>query len=83
MVGVGVCYIDLQEIINVIIFVNVVIVVIIVIGVVFGVVIGGWLMGFFLIELVIIVGLCMVNCGGFGDLEVFFVCNCMNFIFYV
>lgn len=64
-------------------FVNVVIVVIIVVGVVVGVVIGGWLIGFYLIELFIIVGFCMVNCGGFGDLEVFFVCNCMNFILYV
>lgn len=70
MVGVGVCYTDLQEIINAITFANVVIAAIIVIGAVLGAAIGGWLMGFFPIESAITAGLCMANRGGSGDLEV-------------
>ncbi len=80
MVGVGVCYTDLQEIINAITFANVVIAAIIVIGAVLGAAIGGWLMGFFPIESAITAGLCMANRGGSGDLEVLSACNRMNLI---
>lgn len=83
MVGVGIVYIDLVEIINVLIFVNVIIVMVIVFGVIIGVVLGGWVMGFYFVEVLIIVGLCMVNCGGLGDFEVFVVFNCMSLFFYV
>ncbi|SYG08408.1 Na(+)Citrate OH(-) antiporter [Klebsiella pneumoniae] len=76
MVGVGVCYTDLQEIINAITFA------IIVIGAVLGAAIGGWLMGFFPIESAITAGLCMANRGGSGDLEVLSACNRMNLISY-
>ncbi|HEB8777836.1 TPA: citrate/sodium symporter CitS, partial [Klebsiella pneumoniae] len=82
MVGVGVCYTDLQEIINAITFANVVIAAIIVIGPVLGAAIGGWLMGFFPIESAITAGLCMANRGGSGDLEVLSACNRMNLISY-
>ena len=82
MVGVGVCYTDLQEIINAITFANVVIAAIIVIGAVLGAAIGGWLMGFFPIESAITAGLCMANRGGSGDLEVLSACNRMNLISY-
>ena len=79
---VGVCYTDLQEIINAITFANVVIAAIIVIGAVLGAAIGGWLMGFFPIESAITAGLCMANRGGSGDLEVLSACNRMNLISY-
>ena len=82
MVGVGVCYTDLQEIINAITFANVVIAAIIVIGAVLGAAIGGWMMGFFPIESAITAGLCMANRGGSGDLEVLSACNRMSLISY-
>ena len=81
MVGVGVCYTDLQEIINAITFANVVIAAIIVIGAVLGAAIGGWLMGFFPIESAITAGL-------YGQPrrlrrpEVLSACNRMNLISY-
>lgn len=50
MVGVGVCYTDLQEIIDALTFANVVIAAIIVVGAVVGAAIGGWLIGFYPIE---------------------------------
>ena len=82
MVGVGVCYTDLQEIINAITVYNVVIAAVIVIGAVLGAAIGGWMMGFFPIESAITAGLCMANRGGSGDLEVLSACNRMSLISY-
>ena len=78
MVGVGVCYTDLQEIIDAITFANVVIAAVIVVGAA----IGGWVIGFFPIESAITAGLCMANRGGSGDLEVLSACNRMNLISY-
>lgn len=82
MVGVGVCYTDLQEIIDALTFANVVIAAIIVVGAVVGAAIGGWLIGFYPIESSITAGLCMANRGGSGDLEVLSACNRMNLISY-
>ena len=82
MVGVGVCYTDLQEIIDAITFANVVIAAVIVVGAVVGAAVGGWLIGFFPIESAITAGLCMANRGGSGDLEVLSACNRMNLISY-
>lgn len=82
MVGVGVCYTDLQEIIDALTFANVVIAAIIVVGAVVGAAIGGWLIGFYPIESSITAGLCMTNRGGSGDLEVLSACNRMNLISY-
>ncbi len=82
MVGVGVCYTDLQEIINAITFANVVIAAIIVIGAVLGAAIGGWLMGFFPIE---IGHHCRPVYGQprrLRRLEVLSACNRMNLISY-
>lgn len=67
MVGVGVCYTDLQEIIDAITFANVVIAAFIVVGAVVGAALGGWIIGFFPIESAITAGLCMANRGGSGD----------------
>ncbi len=82
MVSVGVCYTDLQEIIDALTFANVVIAAIIVVGAVVGAAIGGWLIGFYPIESSITAGLCMANRGGSGDLEVLSACNRMNLISY-
>lgn len=79
---VGVCYTDLQEIIDALTFANVVIAAIIVVGAVVGAAIGGWLIGFYPIESSITAGLCMANRGGSGDLEVLSACNRMNLISY-
>lgn len=78
----GVCYTDLQEIIDALTFANVVIAAIIVVGAVVGAAIGGWLIGFYPIESSITAGLCMANRGGSGDLEVLSACNRMNLISY-
>ncbi|WP_061707928.1 citrate/sodium symporter CitS [Pseudenterobacter timonensis] len=82
MVGVGVCYTDLQEIIDALTFANIVIAAVIVIGAIIGAAIGGWLIGFFPVESAITAGLCMANRGGSGDLEVLSACNRMNLISY-
>lgn len=82
MVGVGVCYTDLQEIIDALTVINVIIAAFIVVGAVVGAAIGGWLIGFFPVESAITAGLCMANRGGSGDLEVLSACNRMNLISY-
>ncbi len=82
MVGVGVVYTDLQEIIDALTFTNVLIAGVIVIGAVVGAAVGGWLIGFYPIEASITAGLCMANRGGSGDLEVLSACNRMNLISY-
>ncbi|MBF1962580.1 citrate/sodium symporter CitS [Enterobacter hormaechei] len=82
MVGVGVCYTDLQEILDALTFANVVIAGVIVVGAVIGAALGGWVIGFFPVESAITAGLCMANRGGSGDLEVLSACNRMNLISY-
>jgi CCS family citrate carrier protein len=82
MVGVGIAYTDLGEIMNAISFMNVFIATIIVLGAIFGGALGGWLMGFYPIESSITAGLCMANRGGSGDLEVLAASNRMNLISY-
>lgn len=82
MVGVGVCYTDLQEIIDALTLANIIIAAVIVIGAVVGAALGGWLIGFFPVESAITAGLCMANRGGSGDLEVLSACNRMNLISY-
>ncbi|PLR41084.1 citrate/sodium symporter CitN [Chimaeribacter californicus] len=82
MVGVGVCYTDLGEIIAALTFANVVIAGVIVLGAIVGAALGGWLIGFFPVESAITAGLCMANRGGSGDLEVLSACNRMSLISY-
>lgn len=82
MVGVGVCYTDLQEIIDALTLANIIIAAVIVFGAVVGAALGGWLIGFFPVESAITAGLCMANRGGSGDLEVLSACNRMNLISY-
>ena len=82
MVGVGIVYTDLAEIINALTFTNLVISTLIVFGAIFGAAIGGWLMGFYPIEASITAGLCMANRGGSGDLEVLAASNRMSLLSY-
>lgn len=82
MVGVGVAYTDLQEIIDAITFVNLIIATLIVIGAIIGAALGGWVMGFYPIESSITAGLCMANRGGSGDLEVMAAANRMSLLSY-
>ncbi|NCB61381.1 MAG: citrate:sodium symporter, partial [Gammaproteobacteria bacterium] len=82
MVGVGVCYTDLGEIMQAITFANVVIAAVIVLGAIVGAAVSGWLIGFYPVEASITAGLCMANRGGSGDLEVLSACNRMSLISY-
>lgn len=82
MVGVGIVYTDLAEIINAITFTNLVIATMIVFGAIFGAALGGWIMGFYPIEASITAGLCMANRGGSGDLEVLAASNRMGLLSY-
>ncbi|MGP8305780.1 citrate/sodium symporter CitS [Vibrio sp. YIC-376] len=82
MVGVGIAYTDLGEIINALNFTNLIIATLIVMGAIMGAAIGGWLMGFYPIESSITAGLCMANRGGSGDLEVLAASNRMSLLSY-
>lgn len=82
MVGVGIAYTDLGEVINAITFTNVIIAAFIVVGAIVGAALGGWAMGFYPIESSITAGLCMANRGGSGDLEVLAASNRMNLLSY-
>lgn len=70
MIGVGVAYTDLGEIIAAISVTNVVIATFIVLGATVGTALFGYIVGFFPIESAITAGLCMANRGGSGDLAV-------------
>ncbi|CAM3614550.1 Citrate-sodium symporter [Vibrio aerogenes CECT 7868] len=82
MVGVGIAYTDLGEIINALNFTNLIIASLIVCGAIFGAALGGWVMGFYPIESSITAGLCMANRGGSGDLEVLAASNRMSLLSY-
>lgn len=82
MVGVGIAYTDLGEIINALNFTNLIIATLIVMGAIMGAAVGGWLMGFYPIESSITAGLCMANRGGSGDLEVLAASNRMSLLSY-
>ncbi|WP_026478484.1 citrate/sodium symporter CitS [Alkaliphilus transvaalensis] len=70
MIGVGVAYTDLAEIIAAISVTNVVIATFIVLGATAGTMLFGYIVGFYPIEAAITAGLCMANRGGSGDLAV-------------
>jgi len=82
MVGVGIAYTDLGEIMNALTFTNLFIATLIVVGAICGASIGGWLMGFYPIEASITAGLCMANRGGSGDLEVLAASERMSLVSY-
>ncbi|MCE0495540.1 citrate/sodium symporter CitS [Vibrio salinus] len=82
MVGVGIAYTDLGEIVNALTFTNLIVATLIVLGAIFGAALGGWIMGFYPIESSITAGLCMANRGGSGDLEVLAASNRMSLLSY-
>ncbi len=82
MVGVGVAYTKLEEIIAAVNFHNVIIALAIVLGAVIGSMIIGKMVGFYPIETAITAGLCMANRGGSGDIEVLSASKRMNLISY-
>lgn len=82
MVGVGVAYTDLGEIIAAITPANVIIALMIVIGATVGSGLMGHLVGFYAIESSITAGLCMANRGGSGDIEVLGASKRMNLMSY-
>ena len=77
MVGVGIVYTDLTDLLAAISFSNVLAAGMVVIGAIIGAAVGGWLFGFYMIESAITAGLCMANRGGSGDLEVLAASNRM------
>ncbi|SNS59328.1 citrate carrier protein, CCS family [Anaerovirgula multivorans] len=70
MIGVGVAYTDLGEIIAALTVQNVIVAAFIVVGATIGTALFGYVVGFFPIESAITAGLCMANRGGSGDLAV-------------
>ena len=82
MVGVGVAYTDLGEIMAAITPGNVIIALMIVIGATIGSGLMGHLVGFHAIESAITAGLCMANRGGSGDIEVLGASKRMELISY-
>lgn len=82
MVGVGIAYTDLREIITAITLANVIIALFIVVGAIIGTGLIGYAVGFYPIEASIAAGLCMANRGGSGDIEVLGASRRMNLISY-
>ena len=82
MVGVGVAYTDLGEILDALSLVNIAIATLIIFGAIIGAALGGKLFGFYPIDSAITAGLCMANRGGTGDLEVLAASNRMSLLCY-
>jgi Na+/citrate or Na+/malate symporter len=70
LVGIGVAYTDLNQILAALSPMYFLLVLITVLGAVFGAGLIGWMMGFYPIEAAITGGLCMANMGGTGDVAV-------------
>lgn len=69
MVGVGVVYVSIADVLAVLTFSNFVMVLFVILGAAAGAALMGWLMGFFPVEAVITAALCMSNSGGAGDVQ--------------
>lgn len=70
MLGIGIAYTDLGQIINALSLQYVVLCALVVIGAVIGAGVVGHLVGFYFVESAITAGLCMANMGGTGDVAV-------------
>ncbi len=70
LVGIGIAYTNLGQIINAITPVYIVLCLLVVIGAIIGGGIVGHLVGFYFVESAITAGLCMANMGGTGDVAV-------------
>ena len=82
MVGVGVAYTSMEDIIAAINPTTVFVSAVIVAGAMVGGALGGRIFGFYEIESAISAGLCMVNRGGSGDIEVLAAANRMKLLSY-
>ncbi|MCL6268584.1 2-hydroxycarboxylate transporter family protein [Sansalvadorimonas sp. 2012CJ34-2] len=82
MVGVGIAYTNLGEVIEAINPITLFVAIFIVVGATLGAAFGGRLFGFYEIESAITAGLCMANRGGSGDLEVLAASKRMNLLCY-
>ena len=80
MVGVGVVYVSIADVLAVLTFSNFVMVLFVILGAAAGAALMGWLMGFFPIEAVITAALCMSNSGGAGDVAVLGAAHRMNLL---
>ncbi len=78
LVGIGVAYTNLQDVINAISPQYFVLVAVVILGAIVGAGLGGTLVGFNFIESAITAGLCMANMGGTGDVAVLSAANRMN-----
>lgn len=78
LVGIGVAYTDLGDVIAAISVQYIVLVAMVVLGAIVGTWIGGRIVGFNPIESVITAGLCMANMGGTGDVAVLSASNRME-----
>lgn len=78
LVGIGVAYTNLGDVINAITVQYIVLVAMVVLGAIVGTWIGGRIVGFNPIESVITAGLCMANMGGTGDVAVLSASNRME-----
>lgn len=78
MLGIGVAYTDLGQIISAFSLQYVVLCALVVIGAIIGAGIVGHLVGFYFIESAITAGLCMANMGGTGDVAVLTASNRME-----
>ena len=67
MVGVGVVYVSIADVLAVLTISNFIMVFFVILGAMAGAALMGWLMGFFPVEAVITAALCMSNSGGAGD----------------
>lgn len=80
MVGVGVVYVSIADVLAVLTFSNFVMVLFVILGAAAGAALMGWLMGFFPVEAVITAALCMSNSGGAGDVAVLGAAHRMNLL---
>lgn len=78
LVGIGVAYTSVQDVINAISIQYVILVAVVVFGAVVGAGLFGRIVGFYPIEAAITAGLCMANMGGTGDVAVLSASNRMQ-----
>jgi len=71
LMGIGIAYTDLGQVISAFSLIYVVLCFLVVLGAVVGSALVGKLVGFYPIEAAITAGLCMANMGGTGDVAVF------------
>lgn len=82
MVGIGIAFTDLGELVSVLNIQTIIVCIFVVLGAVIGSGFVGHLFGFYFVESAITAGLCMANRGGSGDLQVLGAAKRMNLMSY-